>query len=161
MTKQQAKSALKRAYAAFAGESMVFLIAYIAIVAGLPIIIDPSVFAPNSIQFGLSEWLVRVWGVDLFSGGLLSAYGLAAERPRIERAGLVLLGTGAGIFAFIVIGYTGWAALFPALTYVMLSWSSFARYFKLGKVLAGVALATELPTVVIRNYDEDHNQIGE
>lgn len=145
MTKTDAKSMLKRAYSAFAAESMVFLIAYIAIVVGLPIIIDPSTFAPASIQAGLADYLVRLWGVGLLAGGTLSASGLVSNSPRIERSGLALLFTGAAIYAVLIAFAIGsWAALVPVLTYSVFAWSSLARYRKLGKVLDGIKYAEEI-----------------
>jgi hypothetical protein len=141
MTKIQRMMAWKRAYAAFAAESMVFLIAYIAIAVGVPILIEPSVFAPQSIQLGLSDWVVRTWGIDLFAGGLLTIGGLAIESPRIERAGLALLFTGAFIFTFIIIGSVGWAGLLPGLTYAVFAWSAGTRFRKLGRVLCAMRLA--------------------
>jgi hypothetical protein len=141
MTKVQAHNALRRAYSAIGAESMVFLIAYLAIVAGLPIMIDPSTFAPTSVQLNLSDWLVRTWGLALFVGGTFSGLGLATDRPRIERAGLALLSAGALIFSLVIVTYAGWAGLLPCLTYGLFAWSSVARYRKLGKVLKGLLVA--------------------
>jgi hypothetical protein len=142
MTRTQAKGLFKRAYNAFAAESMVFLIAYLAVLVGLPIIIDPVTFAPSSIQYGLSEWIVRLWGVSLLAGGLLSAGGLFTDRARVERAGLALLFTGAIIYAVLIVVYfTSWSILVPVLTYLLFAWSSIARYRKLGKVLDAINLA--------------------
>lgn len=142
MTKTEAKGMLKRAYAAFAAESMVFLIAYIAIVVGLPIIIDPSTFAPASVQVGLAEYLVRIWGVDLLAGGALSASGLISNSPRIERSGLSLLFTGAIIYAILIaFAVASWTALVPVMTYGIFALSSLMRYRKLGRVLEGISYA--------------------
>ncbi len=142
MTKDQAKGIFKRAYAAFAAESMVFLVAYLSIIVGLPILIDPSTFAPNSVQVGLDAWLIRIWGADLLVGGFLSASGLVGEKPRIERAGLALLFTGAAIYAVLILFAIGtWAALLPALTYALFAWASVVRYRKLGQVLEAIDMA--------------------
>jgi hypothetical protein len=140
----KAKEAWNKFYAAFAAESMVFLIAYLAIIVGLPIVFDPTIFAPASVQSGLTEVAARVWGMGLFGGGLLTAYGLGAERPRIERAGLALLIPVAIIYAMVIVGSAGWAAILPALTYALFAWSSFARYRKLGQVLSGIELAKRI-----------------
>ncbi len=145
MTRQQKlKKAWKRLYSAFAAESMVFMISYLAIISGFPVIFDPSVFAPASVQSGLSYFSARMWGIGLFSGGALTAYGLAAERPRIERAGLALLVPVALIYAIVIVGSAGWAAMLPTLTFTLFAWSSFMRYRKLGKVLAGIDFANEI-----------------
>jgi hypothetical protein len=144
MTKEQARGLLKRAYAAFAAESMVFLVAYLAIIVGLPILLNPGIFAPMSIQSGMPEWLVRIWGVDLLAGGMLSVSGLVSERPRIERAGLALLCAGAAIYAGLIILFGGWASLLPSLTYVLFAWSAALRYRKLGQVLSAIQMADDL-----------------
>lgn len=144
MTRKRAKGLLKRAYAAFAAESMVFLVAYLAIIVGLPILVDPGTFAPMSVQTGMPDWLVRIWGADLLAGGLFSVSGLISERPRVERAGLALLCTGAGIYAGLIILFGGWASLLPAMTYAIFAWSAALRYRKLGMVLEAIQTANEL-----------------
>jgi hypothetical protein len=87
MTKAQLRYGLRRARLVFESDSLIFFVAYLVIVSGIPIMIDPSIFAPVSVQSALSEWLIRLWGADLLVGGLLSGYGLLGERPRIEAGG--------------------------------------------------------------------------
>lgn len=145
MTRIQLRRGLVKARAAFVSDSMVFFIAYLVIVSGVPIIVDPMTFAPVSVQTQLAEWIVRCWGGDLLIGGLLSGYGLLSERIRIEQAGLALLSAGAAIFSIVVIVYTGWAALLPFLTYALYAVAAIARYRKLNKVMDGINFARHLP----------------
>lgn len=143
MTRLQLRRGFIRARDVFAAESLVFFIAYLAVAAGVPIIIDPTIFAPVSMQLNLSGWLVRAWGADLATGGLLCGYGLLSERPRIERAGLAFLFTGSMLFATVILTYAGLAALLPALTYSLLSITAIARFRKLRKVQEGIDFARE------------------
>jgi hypothetical protein len=156
-TDQRFRWISRKAKTAFASDSMVFFMAYLAIVAGLPIIIDPSTFAPLSVQTNLEDWMVRVWGVGLFTGGLFEGYGLLTDRPRIERAGLACLMVAAAIFSVLLLSYTGLAALLPSLTFALFSFSSWARYIKLGKVLQGISVAKDYFIVheIEHKYDEE------
>lgn len=128
----------------FFADSLVFFIVYLVIISGIPIALDPSIFAPVSLQTQLSSWIVRLWGVDLFAGGMLAGVGMFSERPRIERAGLACLFSGAMIFAVVLLVTTGWYALFPCLTYFVFAASCAARFYKLGQVLKGIELARHL-----------------
>ncbi len=144
MTRRQLTHWVRRAQSAFISDSMVFFVVYLAVLGGLPILIDPTVFAPVSIQTQLSAWLVRFWGVDLTAGGLLCGFGLLSERPRVERAGLACLFTGAMIFAIVIFVYGGLPTLLPFLTYTFFAVSAIARFRKLGKVQKGIDFAREI-----------------
>lgn len=144
MTRVQLRRGMARARAAFVSDSLVFFIAYLVIISGIPIMLDPVTFAPISVQSQLSEWIVRAWGADLLFGGVLSGYGLISERPRIERAGLAFLAAGASIFSIVVVVFTGWSALLPFLTYAFYVCATLARYYKLGKVVDGINFARRL-----------------
>jgi hypothetical protein len=144
MTKAQLRYGLRRARLVFESDSLIFFVAYLVIVSGIPIMIDPSIFAPVSVQSALSEWLIRLWGADLLVGGLLSGYGLLGERPRIEQAGLALLAAGSLIFAFVVVVYSGFAGLLPCLTYALYTAAATARFRKLNRVADGIKFARRL-----------------
>lgn len=141
MTKQRLRRGLRRARLAFESDSLIFFVAYLVIVSGLPIMIDPATFAPLSVKGLLSDWIVRSWGANLFIGGVLSGYGLLSERPRIEQAGLALLAAGSAIFAVIVVFYSGLSALLPGLTYALYTAATVARFRKLNKVAEGIDFA--------------------
>lgn len=144
MTKRQLRRGWERARAAFVSDSLVFFVAYLAVMSGIPIFFDPSIFAPNSIQTHLSEWVIRLWGMDLILGGGLSATGLLTERPRIEQGGLAFLFTGAMIFGVAIFLYTGLAGLLPVLTYFFFAASAIARFRKLGKIQDGINNARKI-----------------
>lgn len=144
MTKVQLTRGLKRAKQAFVSDSMIFFVVYLAILGGIPIMIDPATFAPASVTSELSEWLARVWGFDLVAGGLLCGFGLLGEKLRYERAGLACLFTGALIYGVAILIYGGLATILPFLTYAFFSLAALARYRKLGKVLQGIEYARKL-----------------
>lgn len=144
MTKTQLVRGFRRAKIAFVSDSMVFFVVYLAILGGIPIIIDPVMFAPVSVQTFLTELITRMWGIDLLAGGFLCGAGLLTERPRIERAGLACLSTGALIYGLAIGIYGGLAALLPLMTYAFFSIAAVARYYKLGKVLDGIEFARHI-----------------
>lgn len=144
MTRLQLRRGLAKARSAFVADSLVFFMAYLVIISGIPIMIDPSIFAPLTIQTHLSDWIIRLWGFDLAAGGLLSGYGLLSERPLIERAGQACLFAGSLIFAVVLLVSTGWFALLPCLTYFFFAASTIARFHRLGQVQEGIELARRL-----------------
>lgn len=144
MTKIQFARGVRRAKNAFVSDSMIFFVVYLAILGGIPIIVDPATFAPASVYSELSAWLARVWGVDLVMGGVLCGFGLIGEKLRYERAGLACLFTGALIYGLAIVIYGGLATMLPFLTYIFFAMAALARYRKLGKILQGIEYARNL-----------------
>ncbi len=110
-------------------------LSFLCILVGLPILINPTTLAPGSIMALLPLPLVYWWATGLTVGGGASLYGIIAVEPRIERAGVLCLGTTTAIYALALL------PLFPTsmmtlVTYVLFSLSMAARFWVLGQVLA-------------------------
>lgn len=115
--------------------SIEVFIALLCILAGLPILLNPAVFAPVSVLAVLPVFLVMAWAVALVLGGLLTLVGILLSNVYIERAGLILIAVGAFIFGTTILLVTGTTRLFSVGTYYIFSWAMGSRYLQLGKLL--------------------------
>jgi hypothetical protein len=76
----------------------------LCVVAGLPLVFDGP--APGTLEQNLPLFIVKLWGVELAGGGILTLLGLALtgtpRGTRIERSGLAFLATASGVYALVL-----------------------------------------------------------
>jgi hypothetical protein len=124
----------RKIFYSFVLTSVEAFLALLCLMAGVPIVIDPSSIAPNSVSRLLPEWLLYVWGSGLVLGGGLSLIGIASSEYRIERIGVMFLACATFIHAVAL------AFLLPASLLAMFINTGFmltmlARYWVLGKII--------------------------
>lgn len=80
-------------------------ISALCVVAGLPLVFDGP--APGTLEQHLPVILVKLWGLELSGGGVLTLLGLALtgtpRGTRIEKSGLLFLATAAGVYALVLV----------------------------------------------------------
>lgn len=122
--------------------SVEFFVALLAIVAGGPILLNPTSLAPSSILGQMPLWMVYVWAGGLVLGGLCSLVGILAYSYRVERVGAMFLAMTAVVYCFALAPFLpmSWVAF---STYVIFALTMLARYWALGKVLDAMARVRE------------------
>lgn len=130
------KKAWRRIFYSVILTSVEFFLAIIAIIAGAPVLLDPISLSlvPNSLVQLLPQWMVILWGGQLFLGGIGTITGIMMGDFRIEQIGVLLLLSGAFIYTVAL------ATLLPTAfmafcTYVMFVMAMAARYWVLGKLI--------------------------
>lgn len=108
-------------------------LAVACLLAGVPVLIDPSQFAPMSIN-ALDAWLVYPWGAGMLSGGMLTLVGISSNRFRVERMGISILAFVAFVYFFGLLAFLP-LSLFACLSYGLFFLSMLGRYWVLGKVI--------------------------
>jgi hypothetical protein len=126
---------MKRIFHAMQVYSIEVFLAFLCLISGLPILLNPAVFAPTSILALLPIPVVVLWAIALTLGGTLNLLGIATGNVYMRRAGLALLAGGSLIMGVSVIAITGLTRLLVAGIYVAFSWATGARYRELGKEL--------------------------
>lgn len=124
----------ERALLAVLYTSVEAFIAAACLIGGIPVLFDPSSFAPLVVHpFGLS--VIYSWAAGMVSGGTLTLFGIILDNYRVERMGAILLASVA--FAFSVALVTALPhSLIALITYVLLCLALLARYYVLGKLIA-------------------------
>lgn len=124
----------RRAFFSVVLASVEFFVAFLAVVGGLPILLNPAALAPNSIVSLMPLWMVYVWGGGLVLGGVLSIAGILLFSYRTERMGAITLAMTAFIFCVALAAFlpSSWLAF---VTYLVFTLAMLARYWVLGQVL--------------------------
>lgn len=129
-------------------ESTTAFLAYLSFVTGVPILISPSEFAPESVKHAFPLAIILWWGFSLAFGGLSTLIGLAWPAwysMRIEQIGLLFLSSGAGTYGLAVFSYgSGTGRMFTVLTFTLFSISCAVRYRELGKLAKAYSYAQTL-----------------
>lgn len=116
--------------------SVEFFLAIIAILAGLPVLLDPISlsFVPGSIAQLMPLWMVDLWGAQMLLGGMITSTGIVKGDFRIEQIGVLFLLAGAFVYALALFTIlpASWVAL---VTYVLFALAMAARYWVLGKLI--------------------------
>jgi hypothetical protein len=116
--------------------SVEFFLAIIAILAGIPVFLDPFTlsFVPSSIAQLMPLWMVDFWGAQMFFGGVITSTGIIKRDFRIEQIGVLFLLSGAFVYALALstILPGSWIAL---VTYSLFVLAMSARYWVLGKLI--------------------------
>lgn len=108
-------------------------LALACLLTGLPVLIDPTRFAPVSIR-ALDAWLIYPWGVGMLTGGTLTLSGIVSSHFRVERMGIAILAFVA--FTYIFALFTALpASLFVVMSYALFSLAMLARYWVLGRMI--------------------------
>jgi hypothetical protein len=116
--------------------SVEFFFAVVAILTGIPVILDPFSLSlvPSSVAQLLPVWMVDLWGVQFFLGGTITVWGITSSDFRIEQIGVLFLVAGAFVYtiALMTILPGSWVAF---ITYIMATLTMAARYWVLGKLI--------------------------
>lgn len=116
--------------------SVEFFLAVIAVLAGVPVLLDPFSLSlvPSSIAQLMPIWMVDLWGAQMVLGGGTTITGIIKGDFRTEQIGVMLLISGAFVYtlalAFLLPG--SWVAF---ATYVLFVLAMVARYWVLGRLI--------------------------
>lgn len=124
----------RRVLKAMQVSSLEIFIAVLCLVSGLPILINPVLFAPVVLA-ALPMALIIAWAVALVLGGGLMLGGVVSRNVYILRAGLILVSAAAFVVGMLVLLISGYTRIFSVGVFFLFSWSLGARYWELGKVL--------------------------
>ena len=127
-------SVLRRMLDAWRLNSATTFLAIVAVMTGVPILLDPGVLAPSSILNLLPLWGIYAWGIGLTVGGVAAVLGIFFEEIRLERIGVTALGVTSGIFALALIGFLP-RSFSPFVTYSMFSITMWGSFWKLTRLI--------------------------
>lgn len=127
-------SVWERVFQAFVLTSVESFLALVCLLAGVPVLINPAVFAPAAMK-AMSAWLVYPWAVGMLIGGATTLVGIGKEDLRIERMGISILGAVAFIFLIALLTAGGPVSIIGILNYAFFTLSMVARYWVLGQML--------------------------
>lgn len=137
-----------RSLRALSLESTTAFLAYLSIIVGVPILVNPTEFAPESVKQTLPLLFILWWGLSLAFGGVATLIGLVWPMwysLRIEQIGLLFLSFGAGTYALAVTSYgIGTGRFLTVLTFTLFSLSCAVRYRELGKLAKAYSYAQSL-----------------
>jgi len=130
------KRAWRRVFYSVVLTSVEFFLAVIALIAGLPVLIDPFSLSlvAGSLTRLLPHWMVLLWGLQMSLGGAATMGGIVWGDFRIEQIGVLLLLGGAFIYtlALVLLLPTSFMAF---ITYLLFVLAMVARYWVLGKLI--------------------------
>jgi hypothetical protein len=116
--------------------SVEFFLAIIAMLAGIPVLLDPFTlsFVPASIVQLMPLWMVDFWGAQMLLGGITTSTGIIKRDFRIEQIGVLFLLSGAFVYALALFTLLpgSWVAL---VTYALFVLAMGARYWVLGRLI--------------------------
>lgn len=139
---------LTRTFRALSLESTTAFLAYLSVIVGVPILANPTEFAPESVKQTLPLALILWWGGSLVFGGVATFIGLVWPiwySMRIEQIGLLFLSFGAGTYGLAVASYgVGTGRFLTVLTFALFSLSCALRYRELGKLAKAYSYAQGL-----------------
>lgn len=126
----------KRIFYSVVLTSVEFFFAIVAVLTGIPVLLDPIHLSlvPGSLTRLLPVWMVDLWGAQFFLGGVTTMWGIASSDFRIEQIGVLLLTSGAFVYALALLTLLpgSWIAFVTYLLFVM---AMFARYWVLGRLI--------------------------
>lgn len=126
---------MRERWFALQSASIEVFLALLCILAGLPIVLNPGVFAPASLLALLPLGLVLSWAGFMVIGGFLTVLGVLLLNPYVERSGLICLAAASFVMGVSVIFLVGYTRLFSAGIYLVMSLALYSRYRQLGKLL--------------------------
>jgi hypothetical protein len=116
--------------------SLEFFLAIIALLAGIPVLLDPFslTLVPNSIVLLMPLWMVDLWAAQIALGGGITILGIMRGDFRIEQIGVLLMLAGAFVYSFALITILpgSWVAF---VTYSLFCCAMAARYWVLGRLI--------------------------
>lgn len=118
-------------------------LAFLCLVSGIPILLNPTALAPNSILALLPGWTIYLWAIGLVVGGTLSLIGISLSEYRLERIGVLVLIATAAVFSMALLSFLP-NALVSFLTYAAFGAAMTARYWVLGKLIRIQNLRTKM-----------------
>lgn len=150
---ETSKTAWGRIFHAFVLTSVEAFLGLICLLAGIPVLLDPSTFAPM-VVLKLGEWISYPWAIGMLTGGALTLGGIAKGEFRVEQMGVAILGFVATLFCIALVGAwpVSWVAL---LSYLSFALAMVARYWVLGKLARRHAAYQERLALIL---DKDGEQ---
>lgn len=118
------------------------VIAVAAIVAAVAFFLYPDSGTRTAVGQVLHPYDIA-WNLAYGTSGFFVVFGLVRPSPRVELAGLWLLGAAVTINAVAVVALAGGRAVFPLLTYIAIIIACFVRGHTI--TTAGRDLTTEAP----------------
>src|SRR6185369_4072883 len=116
--------------------SVEFFLAIVAVLTGIPVIIDPVglSLASGSLVKLLPFWLVDLWAGQFLLGGGITIWGIVGSDFRMEQIGVLLLLSGAFVYALALTTLLpgSWIAF---VTYMLFVLAMAARYWVLGRLI--------------------------
>lgn len=125
----------RRVLTALVLTSVEAFLAVFCVFIGVPILVRPGALAPDSAIWLFPGWTIYVWAAGLTIGGILSLLGIAFSEYRIERIGVLSLGTTVGAFSFAMVGSLP-KSFIPFMLFVFFTLAMAARYWVLGRTIA-------------------------
>jgi hypothetical protein len=112
-------------------------LAFLCMVAGIPLLLAGPESTPNSIDDLLPVWLVYAWAVALIAGGVCVLLGKFLHWLHVERAGMALLAAGSFVYFLAItvseVGVFGdGSGLFAAFLNLAFALASAVRYGVIG-----------------------------
>lgn len=115
-------------------------VALAGVIAGVVFFYSPASIDQNALAQTVGHALAGVWSVSYFIAGFMIWFGLLAPSPRIEIAGLSLLGSAVsvnGIAILAVFGLRGATTSVTFLTLAVASWIRASLVLRASLALAG------------------------
>jgi hypothetical protein len=129
-------------------ESTTAFLAYLSVIVGVPILVNPGDFAPETVKQAFPVLLVLWWAFALVFGGITTLVGLVWPMwysMRIEQIGLLFLSFGAGTYALALASYGSTSGRFlTVVTFSLFSLSCAVRYRELGRLAKAYSYAQSL-----------------
>lgn len=129
-------AAWRRVFYSIVLTSVEFFLAIIAILSGVPVLLDPFslTFVSNSIQQLMPLWMVDLWASQLVIGGGITITGIVRGDARTEQIGVMLLLGGSFVY-MVALGPLLPTAIMVFITYSLFTLAMSARYWVLGKLI--------------------------
>lgn len=102
-------------------------VALAGVITGLVFFYAPSSIDKGSLAQTLGHTLAAVWSLSYFFSGLIIWYGLLRPSPRIEIAGLYLLGSATSVNAVAILTVFGLRGAATSITLFTLTFASWIR----------------------------------
>jgi hypothetical protein len=130
------QKAWRRVFYSVVLTSVEFFLAVIALLSGIPVLLDPFslTFVSNSVQQLMPLWMVDAWALQLVVGGVITMSGILRGDFRTEQIGVMLLLGGAFVY-MVALAPLLPNAIMVFVTYALFTLAMLARYWVLGRLI--------------------------
>jgi cytochrome c oxidase assembly factor CtaG len=102
-------------------------VALAGVITGLVFFYAPSSIDKGSLAITIGHTLAALWSVSYFTSGLIIWFGLLRPSPRLEIAGLCLLGSATSINGIAILSVFGLRGAATSITLFTLTFASWIR----------------------------------